>query len=149
MQRLALVRSSGLSLAKGLQRRTLTGRALPCRKLAAVYSWSQRCSASSSSSETTPGTSGSQTDKAVVSTQEQAGGVGQSKRETDKTLALTEAKRLEKFIPVTRRALLRALMEEKGLLSTKEKQLMENVAAALDAKYSKRFYSILEQAKVR
>lgn len=57
-------------------------------------------------------------------------------------------KRLEKFIPLTRRALLRMLMDEKDFLKTAEKQLMEGVAASLDAKYSKRFYSILEHCKV-
>lgn len=60
----------------------------------------------------------------------------------------TPAKRLERFIPLTRRALLRMLMDEKEFLKTAEKQLMENVAASLDAKYSKRFYSILEHCKV-
>ncbi len=58
-------------------------------------------------------------------------------------------KEVEKFIPLTRRALLRMLMEDERLLRSDDKRLMEKVAAALDAKYSKRFYSILEQAKVR
>lgn len=39
------------------------------------------------------------------------------------------------------------LMEDERLLRSDDKRLMEKVAAALDAKYSKRFYSILEQAK--
>ncbi len=56
--------------------------------------------------------------------------------------------RLEKFIPVTRRMLLRVLVEDKELLTSHQKMLMEKIAAALDAKYSKRFYSILEQTKV-
>ena len=55
---------------------------------------------------------------------------------------------LEKFIPLTRRTLLRMLMEEEGLLSSADKRQMESVAASLDATYSKRFYSILEQSKV-
>lgn len=80
--------------------------------------------------------------------------VGRDKRATaivptqNQVEKLVEDRRLEKFIPVTRRALLRALVEEKELLSSEEKRLMESVAAALDAKYSKKFYSILEQAKV-
>jgi hypothetical protein len=63
---------------------------------------------------------------------------------------LRREEKREKFIPVTRRALLRMLMEDEGLLTSgsEDKRLMSNVAAALDAKYSKRFYSILEQSKV-
>ena len=57
-------------------------------------------------------------------------------------------KRMERFIPLTRRVLLRMLMDEKDFLKTADKQLMENVAASLDAKYSKMFYSILEHCKV-
>lgn len=63
--------------------------------------------------------------------------------------ASNSSKRLEKFIPVTRRNLLRILMEDEKLLSSDEKRLMENLAAALDAKYFKKFYGILEQSKVR
>ena len=57
--------------------------------------------------------------------------------------------RLEKFIPVTRRTLLRTLVEEKGFLENEEREKMESLGASLDAKYSQTFYSILEEAKVR
>ena len=67
---------------------------------------------------------------------------------TDSSSVSIDDERLEKFIPVTRRTLLRVLLEDKGLFSSKQKKHMETVAAALDAKYSKRFYSVLEQAKV-
>ena len=68
----------------------------------------------------------------------------------DKAVSLSNERKaeLEKFIPLTRRTLLRMLMEEEGLLSSADKRQMESVAASLDATYSKRFYSILEQSKV-
>ena len=40
------------------------------------------------------------------------------------------------------------LVEDKGLLSDASEGQMEKVAAALDASYSQKFYSILEEAKV-
>ncbi len=61
----------------------------------------------------------------------------------------TQEIRLEKFIPVTRRTLLRTLVEEKGFLKNEEREKMESLGASLDAKYSQTFYSILEEAKVR
>lgn len=57
--------------------------------------------------------------------------------------------RREKFIPVTRRSLVRRLAEEEGLLNWEEKRLLENFAAALDARFSQRFQGILEETKVR
>ena len=69
----------------------------------------------------------------------------------EKSLQLTASneRRPEKFIPLTRRALLRLLLEDRGLLQDSgDKRSMSSVAAALDAKYSKMFYSILEQSKV-
>ena len=59
-----------------------------------------------------------------------------------------EKRRLQKFIPVTRRILFHKLLEEKRLLNSSEKRLMNNVAAALDAKFSQKFYRILEESKV-
>ena len=55
----------------------------------------------------------------------------------------------QKFIPVTRRALVRRLAEEEGLLSWDEKRLLENLAAALDARFSQRFKTLLEETKAR
>ena len=65
-----------------------------------------------------------------------------------RSLSILDNGRLEKFIPVTRRTLLRMIVEDKELLDSYQKKLMEKVAAAMDTKYSNRFYSILEQAKV-
>ena len=55
----------------------------------------------------------------------------------------------EKFIPVTRRTLVKKLVEEEGLLSWEEKRLVEPFAASLDTYYSQKFYALLEEAKVR
>ena len=63
------------------------------------------------------------------------------------TEAWIEGKK-EKFIPVTRRSLLRRLGEEEGLLNWEERGLLERFAAALDARFSQRFQAILEEAKV-
>lgn len=52
---------------------------------------------------------------------------------------LPDNSRLEKFIPVTRRTLLQALVKDTELFDSHQKKLMEKVAASLDAKYSKRF----------
>ena len=68
--------------------------------------------------------------------------------ETVKAVAKVEENRLEKFIPVPRRTLLKELMNEEGLLNWKERGLMERLAAAMDAYYSQKFYAILEEAKV-
>ena len=56
--------------------------------------------------------------------------------------------REEKFIPVTRRSLVRRLGEEEGLLSWEEREKLEIFAAALDARFSQRFQGCLEEAKV-
>lgn len=58
-------------------------------------------------------------------------------------------KQKEKFIPVTRRTLVRRLVEEDGLLNWEERRLLESFAASLDAYYSQKFYALLEEAKVR
>ena len=87
---------------------------------------------------------GSRIDSAQEPAQEWA-----SKSEVMSLSTTNTSPNVEKFIPVTRRTLLRVLMKDSGLLNSEQKMHMEKVAAALDAKYSKRFYSILEQAKVR
>lgn len=55
---------------------------------------------------------------------------------------------MEKFIPVTRRALVSKLVETEGLLSWEERGLVERFAAAFDTHFSHRFYGILEEAKL-
>lgn len=59
-----------------------------------------------------------------------------------------EQYRQEKFIPVTRRSLVRRLGEEEGLLNWQEREKLESFAAALDARFSQRLQSILEETKV-
>ena len=58
-------------------------------------------------------------------------------------------KQKEKFIPVTRRTLVKKLVEEEGLLNWEEKRFLESFAASLDTYYSQKFYALLEEAKVR
>ncbi len=53
-----------------------------------------------------------------------------------------------KFIPITRGTLLKTLVVEKGMFTVKERQSMEDFAAALDAYYSHKFYGVLEESKV-
>ena len=53
-----------------------------------------------------------------------------------------------KFIPITRGTLLKTLVMEKGMFSAKERLLLDDFAAALDAYYSQKFYGILEESKV-
>ena len=59
-----------------------------------------------------------------------------------------EELRLERFIPVTRRSLVRRLGEEEGLLNWQERQKLETFASALDARFSQRLQGILEETKV-
>ena len=69
---------------------------------------------------------------------------------TDKTpVPLHSERRMEKFIPVTRRVLVSKLMAEEGLLNGQERRLMERFAAALDTCFYQRFYAMLEETKVR
>lgn len=49
---------------------------------------------------------------------------------------------------MTRRQLLRGLVEEEGLLSPEERRNMEALAAGLDSYFSQRFYASLAEAKV-
>lgn len=58
-------------------------------------------------------------------------------------------RRMEKFIPVTRRVLVSKLIAEEGLLNGKERHLMERFAAALDTCFHQRFYAMLEETKVK
>ncbi len=53
-----------------------------------------------------------------------------------------------KFIPITRGTLLKTLVMERGMFTVKERQSMEDFAAALDAYYSHKFYGLLEESKV-
>ena len=53
-----------------------------------------------------------------------------------------------RFLPLTRRELLRGLVEAEGLLSPGERRGMEALAAALDTHFSQRFYTSLAEAKV-
>ena len=59
-----------------------------------------------------------------------------------------ERPRKDKFIPVTRRSLVRRVREEEGLLNWEEREKLEAFAAALDARFSQRFLGILDGAKV-
>ena len=59
-----------------------------------------------------------------------------------------EAPRREKFIPVTRRSLMKRLREEEGLLNWEEREKLEVFAAALDTRFSQRFLGTLAEAKV-
>lgn len=58
-------------------------------------------------------------------------------------------RRIEKFIPVTRGVLLSKLTAEDRLLNWQERRLLESFAAALDAFFSRQFYAMLEETKVR
>lgn len=58
-------------------------------------------------------------------------------------------RRMEKFIPVTRGVLLSKLTAEDRLLNWQERRLLESFAAALDAFFSRQFYAMLEETKVR
>lgn len=60
----------------------------------------------------------------------------------------TPPQRREKFIPVTRRSLMRRLREEEGLLNWEERDKLETFAAALNAHFSHRFLATLQEAKV-
>ena len=62
--------------------------------------------------------------------------------------AADELSRQEKFIPVTRRSLIRRLREEEGFLNWEERERLEAFAAALDARFSQRFLGTLGEAKV-
>ena len=73
---------------------------------------------------------------------------GSSSTERALQAMATREREQEKFIPVTRRALIGKLLEEEGMLSRQEKQSMERLTAGLDAHYSHKFYSILEETKV-
>lgn len=57
-------------------------------------------------------------------------------------------RRKEKFIPVTRRSLMRQLREEDGLLNWEEREKLEIFASSLDAHFSQRFLGTLAEAKV-
>ena len=63
-------------------------------------------------------------------------------------VATTEQQRREKFIPVTRRSLMRRLRDEEGLLNWEERDKLESFAAALDSHFSQRFQATLQEAKV-
>lgn len=75
--------------------------------------------------------------------------VGESGTVSAQNRVKTFKKEKEKFIPVTRRTLVNKLVEEDGLLNWEEKRLLETFAASLDTYYSQKFYSLLEEAKVR
>ena len=75
------------------------------------------------------------------------GGASDIQKVTE-TKTVFPLRELERFIPVTRRSLLQLLREDKSLLSSEDKQSLETLVASLDAKYSQRFYSILEETKV-
>lgn len=59
-----------------------------------------------------------------------------------------EEPRREKFIPVTRRSLVRRLGEEENLLNWQEREKLETFASALDARFSQRLQGLLEETKV-
>ena len=54
----------------------------------------------------------------------------------------------EKFIPITRRSVIRHLMQEKNFLTEKEQKDFEKLALALDAAIINRHHDILQDLKV-
>ena len=138
MQRTVLARSLCLSRACSLKGRSSNH----LRRVTAVHH-------SRYVSSTCQTTAKEQPEKALVASQDSTNEPEQPEAPSKALTSPPEAsQRLDKFIPVTRRSLFRALVEDQGLLSSGDRGLMENLAASLDATYSKKFYSILEQAKV-
>ncbi len=54
----------------------------------------------------------------------------------------------EKFIPITRRSVIRHLMQEKDFLNEREQKEFERLALALDAAIVNRHHDILQDLKV-
>lgn len=55
----------------------------------------------------------------------------------------------ERFIPITRRSIVRHLIEEKDFLSEDEKKKYEDFALALDSAIVNKYHGILQELKVR
>ena len=70
------------------------------------------------------------------------------KRVHDESHKLSSDPHKEKFIPVTRQALVSKLKGEEKTLSVEERDGLGQFAAALDAFISRRFYAQLERMKV-
>ena len=70
------------------------------------------------------------------------------RREETAVAAEDLEQRREKFIPVTRRSLLRRLREEEGLLNWREREKLDSFASSLDSCFSQRFLATLQEAKV-
>ena len=54
----------------------------------------------------------------------------------------------EKFIPITRRSVMRHLMQEPGFLSEQELEHFEHFALALDSAIVNRYHYLLQELKV-
>lgn len=70
------------------------------------------------------------------------------KRVHDESHKLSSDPHKEKFIPITRQALVSKLKGEEKMLSVEERDGLGQFAAALDAFISRRFYAQLERMKV-
>ncbi|XP_064641773.1 transmembrane protein 143-like isoform X2 [Lineus longissimus] len=53
----------------------------------------------------------------------------------------------ERFIPITRRSIIRHLMQEEGVLTDAERQVFEKFALAIDGALTNRYYGTLEELK--
>jgi hypothetical protein len=54
----------------------------------------------------------------------------------------------ERFIPITRRSIIRHLMQEEGVLIDAERKIFEKFALALDGALTNRYHGTLEELKV-
>ena len=70
------------------------------------------------------------------------------KRVHDESHKISSDPHKEKFIPITRQALVSKLKGEEKMLSVEERDGLGQFAAALDAFISRRFYAQLERMKV-
>ena len=70
---------------------------------------------------------------------------------TDQSAVITkdDLPRNERYIPVTRRALVRSFMEDQSLLTGTERDNFAEFAASLDAYIYQKFYQMLDEMKVR
>lgn len=54
----------------------------------------------------------------------------------------------ERYIPITRKSIIRFLMEEKDFLTDEEKKAFHDFALALDSAIVNKYHSILQELKV-
>ena len=55
----------------------------------------------------------------------------------------------EKFIPITRRSLIRHLLEKDNFLNDEEKRKFEDFALALDSAIVNKYHGVLQELKVK